>query len=570
MEFKKILNSKYLKFGLILIVGILIGRFVFSTSSNNSQKEKNENAKIKTIWTCSMHPQIRMDKPGLCPLCGMDLIPLNTNTSEIDSNAVAMTEEAIQLANISTLKVVKGYSIKETELYGKVTTDERLVKTIPSYISGRIEKLSINFTGEQIYKGQIIGKIYSPELINAQTEFIEALNMKPQQSILVNASRQKLKELKISDKQISEIENSKNAKTVFDIIATESGIVINKKVNEGDYVQSGTPLYEIADLSRVWVLFDAYESDIQWIKKGNNITFTVESYPGKEFTGKISFIDPVINSITRVAKVRVEVDNSDGLLKPEMFTKGKIKSEISKNIEQIIVPQSAVMWTGIRSIVYVKMPNSTEPVFKMREVILGELTQSGYIIVKGLSEGEEIVVNGTFSVDAAAQLAGKSSMMNSDETLSNFKIGNNLKSEILKITENYIHLKNSLILADNESSKKFAERINLGFSNIKIDISDKKSLELLNNQKQIIIEESAKIKNAKTIDLQRVSFKPLSQAFIKILKSYNISSQKFYIIFCPMADNNKGGFWLSKENKVKNPYYGSLMLECGSVKDSIY
>ncbi len=570
MEFKKILNSKYLKFGLILIVGILIGRFVFSTSSNNSQKEKNENAKIKTIWTCSMHPQIRMDKPGLCPLCGMDLIPLNTNTSEIDSNAVAMTEEAIQLANISTLKVVKGYSIKETELYGKVTTDERLVKTIPSYISGRIEDLSVNFTGEQIYKGQIIGQIYSPELINAQTEFIEALNMKPQQSILVNASRQKLKELKISDKQISEIENSKNAKTVFDIIATESGIVINKKVNEGDYVQSGTPLYEIADLSKIWVLFDAYESDIQWIKKGNNITFTVESYPGKEFTGKISFIDPVINSITRVAKVRVEVDNSNGLLKPEMFTKGKIKSEISKNIEQIIVPQSAVMWTGIRSIVYVKMPNSTEPVFKMREVILGELTQSGYIIVKGLSEREEIVVNGTFSVDAAAQLAGKSSMMNSDETLSNFKIGNNLKSEILKITENYIHLKNSLILADNESSKKFAERINLGFSNIKIDISDKKSLELLNNQKQIIIEESAKIKNAKTIDLQRVSFKPLSQAFIKILKSYNISSQKFYIIFCPMADNNKGGFWLSKENKVKNPYYGSLMLECGSVKDSIY
>jgi Cu(I)/Ag(I) efflux system membrane fusion protein len=171
-------------------------------------------------------------------------------------------------------------------------------------------------------------------------------------------------------------------------------------------------LFDIADLSRRWVLFDAYESDLQFLRKGEKLTFSLEALPGERYTGTIAFIDPVIDPVTRVAKVRVEAGNKSGRLKPEMFVTGIVSTTLHEFNNNLVIPKSAVLWTGKRSIVYVKQPEADEPVFKMREIELGPMLGDSYVVVSGLSEGEEIVTNGTFSVDAAAQLAGKPSMMN--------------------------------------------------------------------------------------------------------------------------------------------------------------
>jgi Cu(I)/Ag(I) efflux system membrane fusion protein len=236
--------------------------------------------------------------------------------------------------------------------------------------------------------------------------------MKEMQPGLLDAAREKLRQWKFTDSQIADIENSGAAKTVFDVYATVSGIVTNKSVNVGDYVSQGAPLYEIADLSHLWALFDAYETDLPWIKKGDRITFALESQPGKEFNGTVSFIDPVINPQTRTASVRVEITNAGNLLKPDMFATGVLTAHLASSGSSLVIPQTSVLWTGTRSVVYVKLADAKEPSFVMREITLGPALSNSFVVLDGLKKGEEIVTNGTFSVDASAQLEGKPSMIN--------------------------------------------------------------------------------------------------------------------------------------------------------------
>lgn len=413
MKIKKIISNKYIRGGLLVLAGLLLSRIIFHRPDEEKVKQEitmNENK--KTIWTCAMHPQIRMDHPGKCPICGMDLIPLEQTTAIVNPDAVVMTEEGMKLAEVQTSIVTMEKPVKVIQLYGKIQADERLVQTMPAHVPGRIEKLLVNFTGEEVRNGQAIAEIYSPELITAQKELLEALKMKEMQPMLLDAAREKLRQWKFTDSQIANIENSGAAKTVFDVYATVSGIVINKNVNVGDYVSQGTPLYEIADLSHVWALFDAYETDLPWIRKGDKVTFTLQSEPGKEYSGEVSFIDPVINPQTRVANVRIEIPNTGNKLKPDMFINGTVKSHLATSGNSLVIPQTSVLWTGTRSVVYVKLADTIEPSFVMREITLGPELSNSYVVLKGLREGEEIVTNGTFSIDASAQLEGKPSMMN--------------------------------------------------------------------------------------------------------------------------------------------------------------
>jgi Cu(I)/Ag(I) efflux system membrane fusion protein len=413
MKIKKIISNKYIRGILLVLAGLLLGRIIFYRShEENAKQEITADENKKTIWTCAMHPQIRMEHPGKCPICGMELIPLIQDTAFVNPDAVVMTEEGIKLAEVQTSVVTKEKPEKIIKLYGKIQADERLIQTMPAHVPGRIEKLLVNFTGEEVRQGQAIAQIYSPELITAQKELLEALKMKEMQPRLVEAAREKLRQWKFTDSQIADIESSETAKTVFDVYATVSGIVTNKSVNVGDYISQGAPLYEIADLSHVWALFDAYETDLPWIRKGDKIIFTLQSEPGKEYSGRVSFIDPVINPQTRVANVRIEIPNAGNKLKPDMFINGIVKSHLATSGNSLVIPQTSVLWTGTRSVVYVKLPNTKEPSFVMREITLGPALSNSFVIQAGLKEGEEIVTNGTFSVDASAQLEGKPSMMN--------------------------------------------------------------------------------------------------------------------------------------------------------------
>lgn len=411
---KKIFSNKYIHYGLFIVVGLLLGLFFFH-NNKESKEEHNHTVKVikSEIWTCSMHPQIKLDHPGKCPICGMDLILLNQNTGvKADNDAIHFTKEAMELANVSTSVVSRQKPIKEVRLYGKVQTDERLLQNQVAHISGRIEKLFVNFTGESVRKGQMLAVIYSPDLITAQQELLEAAKSKQSQPEIYEAAKEKLQQWMLTNNQIKQIENSGHVKKNFEVYSNTSGIIISKRVNTGDYVSQGGVLFDVANLSSLWILFDAYESDLPFLKVGNPITFSLQALPGKIFSSNIRFINPVIDPLTRVAKVRVEVSNLDGKLKPEMFATGIVKANLNEYRDKLVIPRSSVLWTGKRSIVYVKQLETEGINFKMREIELGPMLGNSYVVLNGLNEGEEIVTDGTFSVDAAAQLTGKKSMMN--------------------------------------------------------------------------------------------------------------------------------------------------------------
>lgn len=415
-----IFKNNYIKYGLTLLIGLLLGWLIFGGSSdghNHAEEHSHEHAE-EQVWTCSMHPQIRQDKPGKCPLCAMDLTPLKTSGAGddmIDPDAIQISREAIALANIQTSIVNRANPIKHLQLYGTIQADERLSQSQTSHVSGRIEKLFVNFTGEQVKQGQTIATIYSPELLNAQQELLEALKMQNVSPALIDAAREKLRLWKLSDEQIAKIEQSEVASPQVEIKANTSGIVVGKKINQGDYISQGSVLFDIANLSNVWAMFDAYEADLPFLRVGDKLEYTLQAVPGKTFSGKISFINPILDPTTRTAKVRVETSNPGMLLKPEMYVNANIEAPLKQFDNQLVIPKSAVLWTGKRSIVYVKQPNTETPAFIMHEVDLGPSLGDAYVVLSGINDGDEIVTNGAFTVDASAQLEGKRSMMNNDK-----------------------------------------------------------------------------------------------------------------------------------------------------------
>jgi len=412
----KIGKRELLIVAITLIIGMGFGSMFFGGSTENHEGHDHEQTEKAdaTIWTCSMHPQIQQGKEGDCPICGMDLIPLITGDlgDNADPNEIQMTESAMKLAEVQTYFVKKGIPEKSINLFGKVKPDERRISELTARFGGRIEKLYVNFTGQSVKKGQKLASIYSPELNIAKKELLDAYRNKETSPSFYKATRNKLKLWELSDKQIDAIEQSNEASVYFDILSPITGTITRRDVAIGDYVKEGNPLFEVIDLSRVWIMFDAYESDLPWIKMGDKVSFTLQSLPGKKQTGKVSYIDPFINANTRVAQVRIELKNADMKYKPEMFVNGVLLSQIAENSNQLLIPKTSILWTGKRAVVYVRVPDRETPSFIYREITLGAEAGSFYVVADGLQEGEEIASNGVFKIDASAQLLGKKSMMN--------------------------------------------------------------------------------------------------------------------------------------------------------------
>lgn len=423
-KIKDMINKKYAFYLLFAVGGLLVGWLLFGLSSNKMKTEESHEGHSHElvqdesgVWTCSMHPQIRQDKPGKCPICAMDLIPVKKSAGGqtdgvVDPAAIQLSEEAVALANVQTSLISRSNPVKNVHLYGKIAADERSLQSQTAYVGGRIERLNVEFTGESVRVGQTLATIYSPELFTAQQELLEATQMKQPQ--LIQAAREKLRLWNMTDNQINNIVRSGQASPLVDIKANTNGVVISKRVSRGDYVSQGSVLFDIANLSRVWAVFEAFEVDLPFISKGDRINFTLTALPGKHFSGVISFIDPMVNATTRTARVRVDISNPKGELKPEMYTLAEVNAPLKGYKNEIVIPQTAVLWTGKRSIVYVRQPNISTPTFQLREIELGPSLGGSYVVMKGLSDGEEIVTDGAFSIDASAQLEGKKSMMNPD------------------------------------------------------------------------------------------------------------------------------------------------------------
>lgn len=576
----------------MLAVGLLIGWLIkpsgsMHTSPEGHAKEPADSSRV-TIWTCSMHPQIRQSEPGKCPICGMDLIPLDDNISAEAPAEIRMSPTAMQLANVQTAVVGYGLPTKELRMNGKVQPDERLVFTQVTHLDGRVEQLAVNFTGEQVRKGQVLASIYSPELVTAQEELFSAQKIRDMQPALFTAAREKLKNWKLTDSQIDGILAAGKPRERFPILADVNGVVMAKKVNLGDYIMRGMPLYDIVDLSRVWLLFDVYESDMPWAKVGSTVSFSIQSLPGETFNGKITFIDPVINPATRVATARVEVSNPGGKLKPEMFASGVIKTRLASKKESILVPKSAVMWTGERSVVYVKKSTDHGISFQMQEISLGPLVGDHFVVKQGLEPGTEIAVNGTFSIDAAAQLAGKPSMMNPEgsaalaghhQSGASAAIapapdasapGKQAKAAVRHLFDIYFPLKDALIKDDLATARKQALDLKKAFEGTSMGLFSGKAHEQWMSHSADAVDALGKLAAARDIASARKYFKPLSGQMIALAEAFGpFGAAAIYVQYCPMADNNTGADWLSLDAQIRNPYFGDAMLTCGSITETI-
>ncbi|OFX88878.1 MAG: efflux transporter periplasmic adaptor subunit [Bacteroidetes bacterium GWF2_33_16] len=600
----KTMNKKTILIASItLVVGLLAGWLIFGGNKSNSH-EDHEHVKTEingeTVWTCSMHPQIRQNEPGDCPICGMDLIPLDDDqNADIDPDAISMSPTAMQLASVSTAIVGKTNPVKQVRLNGKVQFDERLVYSQSSHIPGRIEKLSVNFTGEFVSRGQTIAYIYSPELVTAQEELFEAQKIAESQPQLFTSAKEKLKNWKLSDKQIENILTSEKKQVEFPIQADVSGYVTSKMINLGDYVRKGETIYEITNLSKVWILFDVYESDINWIKKGDKVDFTIASFPGESFTGSITWLDPVINPKTRVAKARVEFNNSNGKLKPEMFASGVVETKLSNKSKAIVVPKTAIMWTGKRSVAYVKTNSDQGVNFIMREVSLGSALGDSYVIESGLMEGEEIAVNGTFSIDAAAQLAGKPSMMSPEggqvmtghnhgdivvgvseskeeeevkpkkDISQHLSINKQAKETLQPLYDSYLKWKDALTNDNFAEAQKMATNLKSALDKINMSLFTGDAHNVWMEYQGSLNNSLEHVQHFSDIEQLRKSFQTVSSTIIEMTNKFTPLSKTIYVQHCPMADNNKGADWLSTEKEIRNPYFGSSMLTCGEITKEI-
>lgn len=590
-----------------LLVGLLLGWFLFGGSEDRPTEAHQHTTEVagETLWTCSMHPQIRQNEPGNCPICGMELIPLESDSNaDLDPMAISMSPTALQIAQVVTEQVGKANPVKNVRLNGKVTSDERAVYSQSSHIPGRIESLRVNFTGEYVSKGQVIATVYSPDLVNAQEELFEARKIADTQPDLYEAAKEKLKNWKLTDAQISQILTTGKVREEFPIQADISGFVTEKMVNLGDYIQRGMPIYQIANLSQVWVLFDVYEADLAWVKKGDKVAFTIPSLPGKSFEGKITYLDPVINPATRVAKARVELNNKDQELKPEMFVSGIVMAQLPIKSDAIVIPKSAVMWTGKRSVVYLKKTTASGVQFTMREVDLGPGLGDSFVVNQGLVPGEEIATNGTFSIDAAAQLAGKPSMMNpqggpamtghnhggnpsgapansgpgatsqpqaADHTAMDqrLQVDGKFSAQLQRVFDAYTQMKDALVNDNASSAQKSAAPLLKALAGV--DMKLLSNAEAHNHWMSLAgeLESGAKaIGGTGAIERQRGHFKHLSAHMAKAVRLFGIN-QEVYEQFCPMADNNQGAYWLSLEENIRNPYMGSKMLTCGTTEATI-
>jgi Cu(I)/Ag(I) efflux system membrane fusion protein len=426
------------------------------------------------FWTCSMHPQIKQPEKGLCPVCAMDLIPVSEGGGDEAGGPrrMVMSEAAQALAEIRTAPVERKFVEARVRMVGKVDYDETRVQHITAWFPGRLDRMYVDYTGIPVKKGDHLVYIYSPQLLAAQEELIQAKRaygdalkgsskfMKESSKATLEAAREKLRLWGLSAEQIAGVEKAGKARDHMTVYSPQSGIVITKHLNQGAYVKTGSRIYTIADLTRVWVRLDAYEADREWIRYGQNVEFTTEAYPGRVFRGKVTFIDPILDARTRTIKLRVIADNSDGRLQPGMFVRATVRPRVAaggkvmdpslagkwispmhpevvkdrpgkcdvcgmplvkaeemgyvspKSEAPLVIPASAPLITGTRAVVYVRAPKAKRPTFEGREIVLGPRAGDYYVVRAGLQAGERVVVNGSFKIDSALQIEARPSMMN--------------------------------------------------------------------------------------------------------------------------------------------------------------
>lgn len=424
-----------------------------------------------TVWTCSMHPQIRLDHKDICPLCGMDLTPLAKKADQPSGGPSAadaghhlsLSEHAREMATVETVVVEPRALHKELRTVGKIEFDETTVAHITARIAGRVDEVFADFPGTIVKVGDHLVSIYSPDLYATQSEFLTNYrrvrsNGTAGVEALFNSSRRRLELWGITNEQIEELIQSGTPQTHLTIFAPQGGTIVQKSIRAGQYVAEGDSLYEIADLRHVWLILEVYETDLAWIQFGQEVEVSLESLPGETFVGQVAFIEPVLNESTRTVRVRVVLRNEEGFFRPGMFAEALIRvrllpdgrpaptgiegkfacpmhpyinsdeagrcsvcdmpleqvpggsrlAELGVDPKVLAVPYTAVLTTGQRQLVYVEVASGE---YHLVEPRLGPRTGDYYPVIEGLEAGWRVVTRGSFLLDSQFQIAGHPSLL---------------------------------------------------------------------------------------------------------------------------------------------------------------
>ncbi|GHB89981.1 efflux RND transporter periplasmic adaptor subunit [Cerasicoccus arenae] len=440
----------------IIQLSILIGLGILSGCGKTDQTQpRAASPTVPTIYTCSMHPQIQQDGPGNCPICGMELVPMKSGDAA-NPRSLELSAAAIALADIQTSIIERGPATRTINLFGVITPDDTRVATVTARFPGRIERLFVNFVGTRVRKGEHLAEIYSDELVEAQSELIGALRYDSNKASAAGI-KERLRLWDIPEDQIELIESTSKPVYRVRIDSPTGGVVTQLDVRDGDYVKTGSRLFEVTDLSKLWVHLDAYETDLSWLRYGQHVLISAKAYPAETFTGTIAFIQPMLDPKTRTVKVRVNVDNQDGKLRPGMFVRGTVEAHLGTGGKVVapelagkwigpmhpeivsdepgdcpicgmplepaselgyaaydpgepplLVPAEAVLRTGSRAVVYLQAEKGQ---FIGREIVLGPRVKDYFVVQSGLSEGDEVVTNGAFRIDSELQIKAQPSMM---------------------------------------------------------------------------------------------------------------------------------------------------------------
>lgn len=380
------------------IIALLLLVFITAGCSSN-EHDHSAGGEAKKTYYCPMHPEVTSDKPSVCPICQMDLVIKGDENAVMESDLIKLSDGKQILANVKTYKAAKENVTKSIKSFGIIDFAEPNKKSITARFSGRIEKLFVNKTGDFVNTGTPLFEIYSPDLVQAQNEFLIARSSGGSKS-LASQSEKKLILLGFTNEQIRDLASTGEVKTLFTYHSPFNGTVIEKKIQEGSYVNEGSALYEIADLSVVWNISEVYAEDLSYIKKGSRVKITSPAFPTQKFDGTVDFVYPVADQQNRTVKVRSVIINSGMKLRPNLYTETSFNTGLGSFLT---IPAEAIIMTGRRNIVWVKISANE---FKLREVTLGAKTEGKYQILSGLEEGEEVAMTGGYLIDSENQLKG--------------------------------------------------------------------------------------------------------------------------------------------------------------------
>lgn len=394
---------------------------------DSSSKGSSEISDVS--WICPMMCVPQTNQPGRCPVCAMELVPAAAGSSSGPSTTIEIDPRSRRVAGIQTTSARLERLSREINGVGEIVYDETNQKTLAAYIDGRIEELTADYTGVTVKKGESLGLLYSPDLYSAQVEFLKTLEFKESNSSsnprvinanerLLKSSRQKLSELGLTEDQIRNLESKRIASRVLDLYAPISGTVIKKAATTGQYIKAGEPIYQLADLSKVWLVLELFPEDALSVQIGQPVKATSQSLDGQTFDGIVEFIEPVVDSNTRTVGVRIAVDNRGRKLKPGEFAEASFTVPVSTNgdpaSKTIVIPRDALLSIGKTSLAYVEIEPGE---FELRKIKTGPTVDGMVAVFEGIDEGENVVSKSTFLLDAQMQLQGNPSLIDPDKSV---------------------------------------------------------------------------------------------------------------------------------------------------------